>query len=278
MLSIKSIKWMKNVSNHENNGAYLSVNDVFNLHFPNHHKGNVLSPKCDEIILIFQKIDKDIKFTHLVSPIDNQLYEDKNNSNYKYFRKVKILAKCLNRPFISRKDSILRDLNFKGISQGNAIEIKNIKQVKEEQLLESIQMDLYSIFYSFGIDDNIDNPNLPEENDINDSEGRRKLISHYAYERSGMLIKTKKSIALQNNNIRCEVCDFDFSKIYGEQYIECHHNIPMNTNYVRNTRLEELSLVCSNCHRMLHRKINDRYLSCNELKEIRIRNLTTAST
>lgn len=276
MLSTKSIKWMKNVSNIKNNGAYLTVDGIFNLHFPNVHMENVLSPNCDNVILLFQKIDNDIKLTHLVSPVDNQIY-DEQNGDHRYYRKVKVLAKCVNPPFISRNDSVLRDLNFAGISQGNAIQIENIKKVQEEELLESIQMELFSLFSSFGINENIDYPDILENEGISDSEGRKILIRHYAYERSGKLMKSKKDIALKNNNLKCEVCGFDFIQSYCEQFIECHHNVPMNEDFIRNTRLEDLSLVCSNCHRMLHRKIQNKYLTCEELRELRERNLTSDS-
>ncbi|GAB6158809.1 hypothetical protein JCM39194_20090 [Desulfotomaculum varum] len=40
-----------------------------------------------------------------------------------------------------------------------------------------------------------------------------------------------------------------------EGYIECHHTIPIS-EYAKEikTRVSDLALVCSNCHRMLHRR------------------------
>ena len=44
----------------------------------------------------------------------------------------------------------------------------------------------------------------------------------------------------------------------GNGFIECHHKIPLS-KYVKNnvTKLEDLALVCSNCHRMLHKEISE---------------------
>jgi predicted HNH restriction endonuclease len=57
----------------------------------------------------------------------------------------------------------------------------------------------------------------------------------------------------------CEVsgCGFDFFRTYGElgrEFAECHHRVPLSLLAgVRETRLEDLAIVCANCHRMLHR-------------------------
>jgi 5-methylcytosine-specific restriction enzyme A len=34
----------------------------------------------------------------------------------------------------------------------------------------------------------------------------------------------------------------------GEDFIECHHRLPLSTTGERRTRLSDLALVCSNCH------------------------------
>ncbi|MFI2259851.1 HNH endonuclease [Streptomyces tubercidicus] len=56
--------------------------------------------------------------------------------------------------------------------------------------------------------------------------------------------------------LQCEVCDFHFGRFYGdlgEDYIEVHHVLPLHASGPRETKLEELALLCSNCHRMCHR-------------------------
>jgi len=55
----------------------------------------------------------------------------------------------------------------------------------------------------------------------------------------------------------CEVCSFDFLIKYGEMgrdYIEVHHVIPLHASGETRTRLRDLVLLCSNCHRMIHRR------------------------
>ena len=34
--------------------------------------------------------------------------------------------------------------------------------------------------------------------------------------------------------------------------MECHHLLPLSQSGVTTTRLSDLALVCSNCHRVLH--------------------------
>jgi 5-methylcytosine-specific restriction enzyme A len=105
-------------------------------------------------------------------------------------------------------------------------------------------------------------------------EGKVLYRVHRMRERSGKVIKQKKDLALRNNELHCEVCKFDFYKEYGELgkgYIECHHTIPIS-DYKEDTktRLSDLVLVCSNCHKMLHRRRP--WLSKEKLKELLLEN------
>lgn len=89
-------------------------------------------------------------------------------------------------------------------------------------------------------------------------EGKIITRLHRLRERSSTLTKRKKLLVLkQDGTLTCEACDFNFAKVYGNSgigYIECHHNMPLSTlSKSKSVRLSELSLVCSNCHRMIHR-------------------------
>ncbi|MFA8299485.1 MAG: HNH endonuclease [Hyphomicrobiales bacterium] len=70
--------------------------------------------------------------------------------------------------------------------------------------------------------------------------------------------------------MHCEVCGFSFEEHYGSMghgYIEAHHKLPFTDNdFYGETKMDDLVLVCSNCHRMLHR--GDIPLSVSELKEL----------
>ena len=97
---------------------------------------------------------------------------------------------------------------------------------------------------------------------------------HYEIERSQSLVKAfkryKKTI---DETLKCEICGFSFSETYGvfgQGYIEAHHIEPISKReQSKETTFDDLILVCSNCHRMLHRKFyNKEYLSIKELRQI----------
>jgi len=91
------------------------------------------------------------------------------------------------------------------------------------------------------------------------SEGSVRLRRHYSRERSGKLREQKKADYLRTNvKLNCEVCGFTFDENYPEDlakdYIEVHHVIPLSElKEQTRTTLSDLMLVCSNCHRMIHR-------------------------
>ena len=115
-------------------------------------------------------------------------------------------------------------------------------------------------------------PDPSEEPDANEfSEGRSAYVTHRRRERNPALVRAVKTNALkQFSRLVCQVCGFDFGKVYGrfgEGFIEAHHTIPVSEltdNSV--SRVEDIALVCSNCHRMLHRRRP--WLQLEELKGI----------
>lgn len=103
-------------------------------------------------------------------------------------------------------------------------------------------------------------------------EGNVDLYPHLIRERNTLLIKEAKNMFKSKNGgqLFCEVCNFDFQKAYGslgKDYIEGHHIIPISSfNEEHEVRIEEIALVCSNCHSMLHQKQPP--ISIEELKKI----------
>lgn len=81
---------------------------------------------------------------------------------------------------------------------------------------------------------------------------------HRRYERDSKLISEKKRVSRLDGVLSCEVCGFDFAKRYGElgtDFIEVHHINPIHLMKAgEKTKLSDLALLCSNCHRMAHRK------------------------
>lgn len=91
-------------------------------------------------------------------------------------------------------------------------------------------------------------------------EGKLKEKLHLARERNRALIQQAKRAALERDGcLRCACCGFDFHATYGEcgkGFIEAHHTKPVSelAEDGEEVRVEDLALVCSNCHRMLHRR------------------------
>lgn len=90
-------------------------------------------------------------------------------------------------------------------------------------------------------------------------EGKVLSRLHRARERSSALRERAKAAAIKSGKgLVCVVCGFDFAKTYGEVgagYIECHHTLPVSDlSDGAKTKLKDVALLCSNCHRMVHRR------------------------
>ena len=111
-------------------------------------------------------------------------------------------------------------------------------------------------------------PDIVEENKTL-YEGAKKAIVVNKYERSS---KAREN-AVNFHGVNCKVCDINFKEMYGEigtDFIHIHHLIPIH-EIGENYRIDykhDLIPVCPNCHSMLHRKLNGKELSVEELKDI----------
>ena len=83
--------------------------------------------------------------------------------------------------------------------------------------------------------------------------GKLLFRLHKRLEANDKLNEIKKQRA---RTCKCELCSFDFEQTYGpigKGYIEIHNRVPLTQMRAnKQTRLSDLMLVCSNCHRMLH--------------------------
>lgn len=109
---------------------------------------------------------------------------------------------------------------------------------------------------------------LVEDEEDEFPEGKVLYRKHRYYERDRTPVEKIKSKYKKMGKLHCMVCGFDFKLKYGdigEGYIECHHTIPVSEYQgIKKTKVSDLSLVCSNCHRMLHRKRP--WMSIDQLK------------
>ena len=108
-------------------------------------------------------------------------------------------------------------------------------------------------------------------------EGRILTRMHVARERNRQLVESKRKQAMKKHGkLLCEVCGFDFAIHYAERgdgFIECHHTKPVAALVEgQKTHIDDLALVCANCHRMIHR--SKRWLSISDLKAV----ITSART
>jgi hypothetical protein len=98
---------------------------------------------------------------------------------------------------------------------------------------------------------------FPDEPAESAAEGRIAYRTHRVRERSAVLRRLKIESSLElSRGLACEVCGLDFAERYGpigEGFIECHHTTALADSGERETTLEDLALICSNCHRMIHR-------------------------
>lgn len=108
---------------------------------------------------------------------------------------------------------------------------------------------------------------IEDEEDYSAKEGKVIYKLHKLRERDRKINNKKKIQYFEKyGKLDCEVCGFDFQKFYGDLgsgFIEAHHRVPLSElNGEKTTKLNDLALVCSNCHKMLHRSI-----SIDELKK-----------
>lgn len=103
-----------------------------------------------------------------------------------------------------------------------------------------------------------DDPAERESSHKEFAESRRKMRETSYFARNSRLVKAAK----EHYGYQCKGCGFDFEAAYGElgeKYIECHHLVPLaeredlEAGEATETSLDEVTVLCSNCHRMVHR-------------------------
>ena len=273
-LSAFNITRLKNIANYENGKAYLDLDETeFILHFPDRLKNSILDTNTDELIVLYQRESpsKPRYLTHLVRPIDNHIIEEQNKYNFKFGRAVEVVAYSGENNKIPFQSTLLKGIDLRNKGWGNAVLLNTLVTEKE---LHSLQRDLWDHFTPLMKSD-LEAPERDKESYYNDElskdfstiEGKELFRLHRIRERDSSITAAKKQKALEKGRLRCEVCGFSFIEVYNQEYIECHHLLPIKHGE-RQTKLDDLALVCSNCHRMLHRKIGGKYLSIDELKSI----------
>jgi len=123
----------------------------------------------------------------------------------------------------------------------------------------------------FLVDTPAEHVNISLDTSMTADETKRRLVAHYRIDRNRKIRRAKvKLFKNEHGDISCENCSFDFEQKYGERgngFIEVHHLLPLAALLPNSiTSLSDLILLCSNCHRMVHR--TKPLLDANSLREI----------
>ncbi len=99
-------------------------------------------------------------------------------------------------------------------------------------------------------------------------EGNKQQRFVNYYERNPKL----RAAAVEHHGVTCEVCGFNFEEAYGERgkdYIEVHHLRPVSSlgSETKVNPKSDMTVLCSNCHRMVHRR-KDHVLTPEELRKL----------
>ena len=191
------------------------------------------------------------------------IYNTKKNANQKYPQGIYLICKIIenlneNYEIILEVICDLRDNPIKPENLGFETVMNKINSLSQNGTYYKFEADdnpqkLYDLITS----DEINNI-LPEELNQEDlktlTEGAKKEITVNAYERSS----EARQKCIEKYGTNCQVCGFDFEKIYGEigkDFIHVHHLTEISCiaeNYEVNP-IKDLRPVCPNCHAMLHK-------------------------
>ncbi len=282
-LSYDQLKWIKDITPRRGQGEFYSYpckNDleIFELHWP--RRANPGKPQMGEILALKQHG----KITHLVTPISNLIIHDDGNRAYPHGREVL----CL-RSLDADKARSLRELSDESLCRTvNRYRFPIIDGMELASLVEGasggsfelllLQRKIWSSFFAS------DDPFCPGTHSAVHEGGES---AHWAIEgelafalqlhrkREAKLTREAKEQSLaEKGRLLCEVCEFDFSKKYGDlgaDFIEGHHRLALSElPGATSMGIEDLALVCSNCHSMLHRKCStqDQWLTVDELRAL----------
>jgi 5-methylcytosine-specific restriction protein A len=149
------------------------------------------------------------------------------------------------------------DYKGKGLQRGSRLEEEVWSEFADDRKrLQQIAKAIVQNYTSLG------ESSPPPEDFISEDEeapeGRVLTRVHKARERSKKIVQRKKTKVLkETGSLTCEACGFDFNEFYGELgegFAECHHDKPVSElKPNETTKLSDLRIVCSNCHRMIHR-------------------------
>lgn len=178
--------------------------------------------------------------------------------------------------WVNRVQVVRNHLVDQGIILPTNISGRNIWKLSDQGIIEAKR-----IYLLYNEDDphedilsrqiNQDLVDLSEEEGSIEGAFKFRLSNYYERDPS---IRAK---AVKIHGLICKACNFDFEETYGElgkNFIEVHHLVPLST--YKEAKIvnpeKDMTVLCSNCHRMIHRKHNGNILSLEELKDLIVKN------
>ena len=80
-------------------------------------------------------------------------------------------------------------------------------------------------------------------------EGKKSFSIHLITERNRKLVQLAKQMSAS----RCDICGLSFKEVYGFDYIEAHHIVPVaKAGFRHDVTTADIVLLCPNCHRAVH--------------------------
>lgn len=195
--------------------------------------------------------ETDLSFNDIIDDKDFWLDKQKYEKSKTYrFLKLKLISQIDKHELHFHK---LRENGLNGSPQGA---FKVSPQLKN-------YMDTY-------FDISLSDETFPDSDNIDKYfEGAKITVTVNKYERD---IRAREK-CITYHGCYCHVCGINFEEVYGEignNFIHVHHIVPLNEineEYIVNPKTD-LIPVCPNCHAILHRKLNGKYISVAELKTI----------
>jgi len=160
---------------------------------------------------------------------------------------------------------------YKGGARQGYVEITNDGKAHLKENQDILKYLLINDFTYVDLTENLrkveENKNLKKIETFDENviiqEGTKRLTEVAVYERSSTLRNYAIQYFTKNDRISCTCCAFNFGDFYGQEigkgFIEIHHTKPIfkyEDEDIENTlkqAVTNLTPVCSNCHRMIHR-------------------------
>jgi len=194
--------------------------------------------------------------------LDDSDFEPYHNSKSRWANAIQVTRNHLvNEGLILTPEQNIRNqwkLSQAGVKLGRELYIKTYNDDPHQLTIQNLPDEIVEEFQSF------------DEEQIF-PEGKAKYALHTRKERNKKLVALKKKLAFDNNPLLpCEICETSLKEKYGdtgEKVIEAHHLFPISQlTEETEMKLDDLILVCPNCHRMIHHKRP--WLSIETLKSL----------